>query len=171
MAGLRISQGQLVVMMDDDMQNPPSEVIKLISKINEGYDVVIGQREEYNHTWLRKLGSNLNSVLARKLLNIQQSISFSNFVIMRRSIVTEIIKDYTSKPVILGIIIKSTDNIANTTTEHHQRRIGKSNYNLLKLLKFWWSVLPYCMPILSKCLLFLLLILLAMGLIVVIYNL
>ncbi len=91
MTGLRQCQGDLVVLMDDDMQNPPSEVIKLICKINEGkgYDVVIGQRITYNQAWFRKLVSNLNQIFMS--LCMKQKISFSNFLIMKKSMV---IKNY-----------------------------------------------------------------------------
>ncbi|WP_372009113.1 glycosyltransferase family 2 protein [Paenibacillus chitinolyticus] len=161
MTGLRRCQGNLVVLMDDDMQNPPSEIIKLIQKVNEGYDVVIGKRMIYNQSLIRKLVSRLNQFLV--FVSTKQKISFTNFLIMRRAIVTMIIKDQSPKPVIQGLILRSTANLANTLTEHHQRKNGKSNYNLIKLFKHWLTIVRYYMPPFVKYFLFMLIIIVALG--------
>lgn len=161
MTGLRHCRGDLVVLMDDDMQNPPSEVIKLIDKINEGYDVVMGQRMTYNQSWMRQLASRLNQLLV--LLSTKRKISYSNFVIMRRAIVKMIIKDPSPKPVIQGLLLKNKVNMANALTEHHQREHGKSNYNLVKLLKYWLEAVPYMSPM-AKYSLLLLCIIVVVGL-------
>ncbi|WP_256759554.1 glycosyltransferase family 2 protein [Cohnella sp. WQ 127256] len=167
MTGLRHCRGELVVLMDDDMQNPPSEVIKLINKINEGYDVVMGQRIIYNQSWIRQLASRLNHFLV--FMSTNQRVSFSNFVIMRRAIVTMIIQDQSPKPVIQGILLKSKANMANTLTEHHQRKNGKSNYNLVKLLNHWLEAVPYYMSPTVKYSLLLVSIIVIMGLAVGVY--
>lgn len=162
MTGLRHCRGDLVVLMDDDMQNPPSEVIKLIHKINEGYDVVMGQRISYNQSWIRQLASHLNHILV--FMSTNQRISYSNFVIMRRAIVTMIIQDQSPKPVIQGLLLRSKANMANTLTEHHQRKHGKSNYNLVKLLNYWLEAIPYYMSRMGKYSLLLLSIIVIVGL-------
>lgn len=167
MTGLRQCQGDLVVLMDDDMQNPPSEVIKLIYKINEGkgYDVVIGQRIIYNQTWFRKFVSNLNQLIMS--LSMKQKISFSNFLIMKRSMVIKITMDQSSKPIIQGLILKSKANIANALTEHHEGGSRKSNYNLIKLFKFWLTTIRY-LPLYVKYILFLLMLIVGVSIMFVI---
>ncbi|WP_040950990.1 glycosyltransferase family 2 protein [Gorillibacterium massiliense] len=162
MTGLRHCRGDLVVLMDDDMQNPPSEVIKLIIKINEGYDVVMGQRISYNQSCFRQLASRLNHFLV--FMSTKQRISFSNFVIMRRAIVTMIIQDQSPKPVIQGLLLKNKANMANTLTEHHQRKHGKSNYNPVKLFNYWIKAAPYYMSPMVKYSLLLVSIIVIMGL-------
>lgn len=167
MTGLRRCQGELVVLMDDDMQNPPGEVIKLMHKINEGYDVVMSKREIYNQSWTRKLASKLNQYLV--YWSTKQRISFSNFLIMKRTVVSQIIKYHSSKLVIQGLILGSTANIANVVTEHHEWEKGKSNYNAVKLFKYWLEAAPYYIPPNIRYSLFLLAIMMTMGLTAGIY--
>lgn len=141
MTGLRHCRGDLVVIMDDDMQNPPSEVIQLINKINEGYEVVVGKRRIYNQSWTRRFFSYFNQLFVS--MNTQQKISFSSFIIMKKSIVELIIQDQSPNPIIQGILLKNKVNMINTLTDHHPRKYGKSNYNLIKLFNYWLKVLPY----------------------------
>ncbi|MFF2092201.1 glycosyltransferase family 2 protein [Paenibacillus sp. NPDC058174] len=161
MTGLRHSQGNLVVLMDDDMQNPPKEVIKLINKINEGYDVVIGKRTVYNQSWIRKLLSDFNQVVV--FISTKQRVSFSNFLIMRREVVTKIIEDQSSDPVIQGLILQSTANMTNVLTVHNPRKHGRSNYTVAKLFKHGLNVSSYISPSV-KYSLFLLIIMMIVGL-------
>ncbi len=146
MTGLRNSRGNLVVLMDDDMQNPPSEVTKLINKINEGYDVVIGKR----------------------MVSTKQRVSFSNFLIMRREIVTKITEDQSSDPVIHGLILQSTANTTNVLTVHNPRKHGRSNDTVARLFKHWLNVSSYISPSVSYSLA-LLIIMMIVGLSVTTY--
>ena len=60
MAGLNHATGQYVVIMDDDFQNPPGEVTKLVDEIDKGYDVVFAEYAVKQHSVLRNLGSRMN---------------------------------------------------------------------------------------------------------------
>src|SRR5205809_4047065 len=65
LAGLRASTGQYVVTMDDDLQNPPSEVLRLLTVAeSEQHDVVYAIYERKEHGWWRNLGSVLTNFLA-----------------------------------------------------------------------------------------------------------
>src|SRR5437667_5248115 len=65
MAGLRASNGRYVITMDDDLQNPPSEVLKLLSVAeSEGHDVVYACYERKEHAWWRNRGSRLTNLIA-----------------------------------------------------------------------------------------------------------
>ena len=57
MAGLRFASGDCAVIVDDDLQNPPEEVVKLVDKLGEGYDVVFSSYQTKHHSALRNLGS------------------------------------------------------------------------------------------------------------------
>ncbi|WP_193768925.1 glycosyltransferase family 2 protein [Metasolibacillus meyeri] len=162
MTGLKQCSGNFVVLMDDDMQNPPFEVKKLINKIQEGYDVVIAKRITYNQTWLRKFLSSLNQSFI--ILSTKQKISFSNFLIMRKSVVKVIVMDSSTKPIIQGILLRSKANITNILTEHHMRGNSKSNYSVMRLFKFWLTTLHY-MPKNVKYTLLLLILIVSVALI------
>ncbi|MFF2911606.1 glycosyltransferase family 2 protein [Paenibacillus sp. NPDC057934] len=163
--GLNIAQGDYIALMDDDMQNPPEELIKLINKIHEGFDVVIGQRITYNQTIFRRFISHLNNLVINWLLRSEKRIYFSNFLIMKKFISAEILKKSVPNANIHGLIFQITKSIVNTPTEHKIRKNGKSNYTLFKLLKYWFNVLPYLTTRLTRVLLYVSLSLIAGGVI------
>lgn len=167
--GLTLAQGSYIALMDDDMQNPPEELIKLMNKINEGFDVVIGQRITYNQTIFRRLLSYLNHLMVNWLLHSEKRIYFSNFLVMKKSIAQEILKNTDPNPNIHGLMLQITNNIANTPTEHRIRQSGKSNYTLLKLLKYGFHVLPYLTMGKNRLVLYSSLLLILGGLIICIY--
>lgn len=137
MAGLTFCKGEYVVLMDDDMQNPPEEVSKLIHKIEKGYDVVCGARQEYRQNAFRKFGSSLNNQMFNIMLDKDKGLIMSNFLVMRKYIVKELIKYDGPYPYIQGLILRTTRNVTHVLVEHQKREVGKSNYNLLKLLRLW----------------------------------
>lgn len=65
---MNYATGEGVVIMDDDFQNPPEEVCKLVEELRFGYDVVYSFYETKRHHWLRNFGSKLNDVAATVLL-------------------------------------------------------------------------------------------------------
>ena len=69
MAGLNHAGGDCVVIMDDDFQNPPEEVGRLVEELRRGYDVVFSCYEKKRHSRLRNLGSRFNNYVASLLLN------------------------------------------------------------------------------------------------------
>ncbi|MBP1994432.1 glycosyltransferase family 2 protein [Paenibacillus eucommiae] len=152
--GLSLAQGDYIALMDDDMQTPPEELIKLIVKMDGGYDVVIAQRVKYNQTSFRKLLSEVNTIIVNWFLISPKKIYFSSFLVMKKSIAEEILKKATSNPNIQGLILQITNNIVNTPTAHRERKTGKSNYTLLKLLKFWFNGLDYVTTRKNRAILF-----------------
>jgi undecaprenyl-phosphate 4-deoxy-4-formamido-L-arabinose transferase len=64
MAGLHYVTGTYCVIMDDDLQNPPSEVERLLEEISKGYDVVYSRYDTKEHSWWRNLGSRLHNKMA-----------------------------------------------------------------------------------------------------------
>ena len=69
MAGLNYCTGDAAVIMDDDSQNPASEVIKLVDKLNEGHDVVYSYYSKKEHSLVRNLGSKFNNLVASVLIH------------------------------------------------------------------------------------------------------
>ena len=57
LAGIRQAEGEIIVTMDDDLQNPPEEVPKLLNKVEEGHDVVYGNPSEEQHGIFRDKAS------------------------------------------------------------------------------------------------------------------
>lgn len=149
MAGLNHVTGDYVIIMDDDFQNPVSEVIKLINyAVVSDYDVVYTYYPEKKHHAFRNLGSRINDFMATKLLKKPKDLYLSSFKCCSRFIVNEIIKYDLPYPYIDGLILRSTANIGTLEVSHNSRLEGKSGYTLRKLIKLWsnmftsFSVLP-----------------------------
>lgn len=145
MAGLNhISKdSEFVLFLDDDLQTHPSQICKLIHKINEGYDVVYGIYNEKHHSIFRNLGSKFNSWTIRLLTDRPKHLRTSSFWIARRFICDEIIKYKSSYPFLSGLVFRVTHNVGNVYIEHFQRKYGKSNYNLKRLIKLWSTLINF----------------------------
>lgn len=149
MAGLNQMSGDYAVIMDDDFQNPVSEVLKLISYATENeFDVVYTWYEKKEHSLWRNLGSRFNNRIANIMLNKPRDLYLSSFKLLNRYLVNEIIQYDLPFPYIDGLILRTTSNIGKIQVMHHQRVDGRSNYTLKKLIRLWmnmftnFSILP-----------------------------
>jgi undecaprenyl-phosphate 4-deoxy-4-formamido-L-arabinose transferase len=148
MAGLNHCSGDYAVIVDDDFQNPPEEVGKLISEIRRGYDVVFSYYDRKRHHWLRNLGSRINNAVASVLLGKPYDVYLSSFKAVSRFVIDEIVKYQGPYPYIDGLILRVTRNYSRVLVRHDARREGKSGYTLAKLANLWlnmftnFSVLP-----------------------------
>lgn len=141
MAGLNQAHGDYVVIMDDDFQNPPEEVPKLLTEIRKGFDVVYSQYPEKNDSIFRNMGSYLNGSMARVILNKPANLYLSSFKAMNRFLVNELISNKNPTPYLDAIILKITRNIGTVTVRHDQRLTGNSGYTLKKLTALWGDMI------------------------------
>ncbi|MCK5489512.1 MAG: glycosyltransferase family 2 protein, partial [Gemmatimonadetes bacterium] len=58
-AGIDHSRGEIIVPMDGDLQNDPSDIPRLLDKLDEGYDVVSGWRQDRKDPWARRISSRM----------------------------------------------------------------------------------------------------------------
>ena len=147
MAALHYTTGDYILGMDDDMQTHPSQISKLIHKMEEGYDLVYGCYPKKKNSFLKNLSSKLNEVSSRILLGRPKNIVSSNFWMITRQVRDEVIKYDSFNPYIDGIFYRTTHKIGNVEVEHFKREVGTSNYTLKKLMKLWlaywnYSVIP-----------------------------
>jgi undecaprenyl-phosphate 4-deoxy-4-formamido-L-arabinose transferase len=148
MAGLNYCTGDWAVIMDDDFQNPPSEVTKLVDELRQGYDVVFSYYEEKKHHWFRNLGSQFNNAVASVMLQKPRDLYLSSFKAVSRFVIDELIKYDGPYPYIDGLILRFTRNYSRVLVAHDPRQEGKSGYTLAKLVALWlnmftnFSILP-----------------------------
>jgi glycosyltransferase involved in cell wall biosynthesis len=148
MAGLSYCTGDCAVIVDDDFQNPPSEVAKLVTKLREGHDIVFSRYEVKHHHPLRNLGSRFNNTVASVLLSKDRSLYLSSFKAINRFLIDEILKYSGPYPYIDGLVLRTTNRYATQLVEHRPRRDGESNYTIPKLVHLWlnmftnFSILP-----------------------------
>lgn len=147
MAALHYTNGAYVVGMDDDMQTHPSQLFKIMEKIEEGYDVVYGVYPTRKNSPLKNLTSKINKVTSRVMLNRPKEIVSSNFWVITKKVRDEVIKYESFNPYVDAIFYRVTHNIGNVEIEHFKREYGTSNYTFKKLLTLWlaywnFTVLP-----------------------------
>lgn len=135
--GFRYVTGDVVVCLDDDGQTPASEMFKLIDKLDEGYDVVFAKYADKKHSFGRNLGSKVNDLMARVLLEKPKDLSIMSYFCCKRFIVEEVIRYNNPYPYISGLLLRSTNKITNVIVDHRERENGASGYTLKKLLGLW----------------------------------
>jgi len=141
MAGLSQVRGDYAVIIDDDFQNPPEEIIKLVEKAKEGhFDVVYSYYAKKRHSLFRNLGSSVNNLAATWLLNKPRDFYLSSFKCMSSFAVKEVIKYKGPFPYIDGLIWRSTRNIGKVMVRHEKREEGRSGYTLKKLVHLWLNM-------------------------------
>lgn len=141
MAGLNKCTGEWIVIMDDDFQNPVSEVIKLVSFASEHtYDVVYTWYERKKHSFLRNMGSRINNSVATILLKKPRKLYLSSFKAINRFLVNEIITYTLPYAYIDGLILGITSNIGQLLVEHRPRVQGRSSYTVKKLISLWMNM-------------------------------
>lgn len=140
MCGLNFAKGEYTAIIDDDFQNPPSEILKLFHEIEKGYDVVYSQYDKKQHSFFRNLSSKFNDKVANVLLKKPKGLYLSSFKIIRKDLIDVIVEYKGPFPYIDGLILRSTNRISSTKTEHHKRTSGSSNYTLGKLLKLYFNM-------------------------------
>ena len=148
MAGLNHAGGDCVVIMDEDFQNPPEEVGRLVEELRRGYDVVFTCYEKKRHSPLRNLGSRFNNYVASLLLTKPRDLYLSSFKALSRFAVDELVKYTGPYPYVDGLILRFTRNYSQVLVRHDPRAEGRSGYTLRKLVGLWlnmftnFSVLP-----------------------------
>ena len=140
-AGLTKTKGDCVVVMDCDMQDQPKEIAKLYKKALEGYDIVLGQRENRKDKFLKKLSSKLFYKVFNYLSGGHFNNEIGNFGIYKKKVIDSIlnINDYIKFfPLFINWVgFKSTS----IPIEHSSREEGKSSYSISRLLKLAFNVI------------------------------
>ena len=144
MAGLNCAEGDWCIIMDDDFQNPPSEVRRLIAEIRRGHDVVYVRYATKHHSWFRNLGSRLHNWMATRALGKPRDLYLSSFKAMTRFLVREAVHYPGPDPHLDAIILRTTGKIGVIDARHEPRREGKSGYTFVKLVTLWVNlIIPF----------------------------
>lgn len=139
MAGLRYSDGDYVVCLDDDGQTPANEVDKLLNKLEEGFDAVYAKYEHKQHSAFRNLGSKVNERMTRTMLGKPAELYISSYFAVKRFVVNDMIRYENSYPYVIGLVLRATRNIANVSVLHRERVEGASGYTFKKLIGLWFN--------------------------------
>lgn len=139
--GFRHVSGDYVVNLDDDLQNPIKEAVKLVEYLRgSNADVVYARYEEKKHHWFRNLGSWMTNRVASWLLGKPRKLYLCSFRAMRRRLVDDITRYTGPYPYVDGLILGATQRIATLLVEHEERATGESGYTLRKLVRLWMNM-------------------------------
>lgn len=148
MAGLNHCTGDAAVVIDDDFQNPPAEIMKLVEALGDGHDVVFSRYACKEHHWLRNLGSRFNNLVATAIIGKPLDLYLSSFKAMNRFVIDELVRYRGPYPYIDGLILRITQRYGTVVVNHEERGAGRSGYTLRKLVSLWlnmftnFSILP-----------------------------
>ncbi|OGV35906.1 MAG: undecaprenyl-phosphate 4-deoxy-4-formamido-L-arabinose transferase [Lentisphaerae bacterium GWF2_45_14] len=141
MAGFSEARGEIIITIDADLQNPPEEIPKLISKMLEGYDVVGTVRKNRKDTLFRKIASRIVNRAAR----IATGVNMHDYGCMLRAYRRHVVKAMmmchersTFIPVLGNSFARNTCEI---DVEHSARAAGESKYSLWNLINLQFNLL------------------------------
>lgn len=141
-AGIHQSRGRHVITIDDDLQNPPEEIIHLIDTMRDGqHDVVFGRFVQKQHSLVRRLGSGLIRQMNNRIFLCPPDIVPTNFRLMRRDVVDRMLGYRTAYPYTTGLALMFAQSIGNAWVAHHDRHEGKSNYNVVRIISLVLRIL------------------------------
>lgn len=143
MAALNYTEGDLIIGMDDDMQNHPSQIPQFLDKIEEGYDIVFGVFKERKFSAFKNFTGAVSRFLLWHLLDRPKDIQMSSFWCCRRYVRDEVVKYDGYNTFLQVLFFRTTHNIANIEIEHFEREVGSSNYNFRRGLNLFLSCLNF----------------------------
>jgi undecaprenyl-phosphate 4-deoxy-4-formamido-L-arabinose transferase len=133
MCGFRHARGEYIVTIDDDLQNPPEEIPKLLNAIQTGpYDLVYGTCALKKHSPWRNAGSALVNTFYRFVF--KNAVTISAFRAIHRPLLESIFPYDLNFTFVDGLLAWNTQRIGQIEVEHHPRAAGRSGYNPNKLI-------------------------------------
>ncbi len=134
LCGIRAAQYDLIVTMDDDLQHPPEEIPALMSKLEEGFDVVYGTPQREQHGLWRDLASQITKLALQSAMGADIARKVSAFRVFRAQL-RDAFAAYQSPFVSIDVLLTwGTTRFSAIPVRHAPRRIGKSNYTFRKLV-------------------------------------
>ena len=133
MCGFRHSQGDFVITMDDDLQNPPEEIARILAEIErKDLDLVYGNYDQKKHGSCRNLGSWLVNRFYRAVFH--SNVTVTSFRAIRRPLLESIFNYNLTFTFLDGLLAWNTQRIGSIKVDHHPRQAGRSGYSISKLL-------------------------------------
>jgi glycosyltransferase involved in cell wall biosynthesis len=134
LCGIRAARCDTIITMDDDLQHPPTEIPKLVAKLQNGFDVVYGIPQELPHTWWRNATSRLTKSAFSWAMGNNNIKNISAFRIFRTRLRNAFV-DFRSPNLQIDVLLSwATLKFTTITVRHEERKEGASNYTFTKLV-------------------------------------
>ncbi len=135
-AGFKHASGQIIVTMDGDLQNDPKDIPQMVSKIEEGYELVSGWRKPRKDRFFRRI---LPSIIANYLIMVVTGVKLHDFGCTLKAYRADVIKGiklYGEMHRFIPVYAAWTGaSITEMRTHHRQRLYGKSHYGFIRTIK------------------------------------
>ena len=148
LAGIRSARFDKIVTIDDDLQNPPSEVIKLVQALDSNGGVVYGVSTNVKQKLWRKASSIGAKQLFKKFLGFDSAVKISSFRAFETNLRNAFSGEIGPSVSIDSLLTWSTSTFCSIDVQHHPRLQGKSHYSFRELVRFMidtatgYSVVP-----------------------------
>jgi glycosyltransferase involved in cell wall biosynthesis len=140
--GLEHANGKYIITMDDDLQQPPEEIPKLIAKIDKkNSDLVYGVYKKKQHSFIRNVGSKVVKKTGGKLLDRPEIVS--SFRLVKKEVVEKIFPHTNNVIFIDELLWWYTDELDYAWVDHQKRVGSKSGYSYGKLWRFLAELILY----------------------------
>ena len=134
LCGIREARYETIVTMDDDLQNPPEEIPKLLEALTEGYDVVYGTPAKEQHGLWRDLASRITKIALSGAMGAETARKVSAFRAFRKG-VRAAFAQYPGPFVSIDVLLTwGTNRFVAVPVRHDARTAGKSNYTVGRLI-------------------------------------
>jgi glycosyltransferase involved in cell wall biosynthesis len=134
LCGIRAARRSVIVTMDDDLQNPPEEIPKLLAKLDAGFDVVYGVPERLQHGLARGLASQATKVALQNAMGAESAANVSAFRAFRTEL-RNAFGNYSSPYVCIDVLLTwATKRFGSVRVRHDERVAGRSNYTFGRLV-------------------------------------
>jgi undecaprenyl-phosphate 4-deoxy-4-formamido-L-arabinose transferase len=141
LCGIRAARHEVIVTLDDDLQNPPEEIPKLLDKLAEGYDVVYGAPAEEQHGLWRDLASRVTKIALQSAVGAQTARHASAFRAFR-SEVRGGFTDFQGPFVSIDVLLTwGASRFTAIPVQHDKRSLGTSQYTLRKLIRHAFNMM------------------------------
>ena len=134
MCGIRAAKYAITCTLDDDLQNPPEEIPKLVAALGDTFDVVYGAPQKERHGLWRDLASQITKLALQHTMGAATARNISSFRVIRTHL-RRAFEDYRSPFVSVDVLLTwGTTRFTVVRVQHDPRIIGASGYTLRKLV-------------------------------------
>lgn len=135
-AGLDAATGDAIATLDGDLQNDPADIPRMLAKLGEGYDAVLGRRENRRDKLLfRKVPSLAANWLIRTVLGIPFKDFGCALRVMRRDVTDGLELYGEMHRFITALVLQQGARVTQLPVRHHPRTAGRSKYNLTRTVR------------------------------------
>lgn len=134
-AGMDHARGDVIAMMDADLQDRPEELPKLVAKLGDGYDVVFADRQERQHSWYKRFSSKLFITIINSVAKTEVPINSSIFRVMTREVADALRSCREQARFITGLVSWLGFRQTSVPVEHGKRFAGTTKYSFWRLIR------------------------------------